>query len=269
MSVNTEEEAKARLEVAQLYVEMGQLPKAVRYFMAAAEIYRDAGQADRASELLQKILEIEPGNVQAQKELSALGAPVPTSAAPPPAPPSAQPFGLAAPTRPSPPPAPPSAGLAAAPPPSAPSPLAPGAGAVPTGKIAVPTPWIFPTREQQAAILSQITEPPDPTLLPYDRLPRVDSKAIQEKIEERQRQEDALRAKDRTRVESAFGDGSSSFEVGGGLLNAATLSGRGRRSAEDSGEHERGRRRRHGLGGARGGNQDLADAIRRRLQNRD
>ena len=36
--MSAQDEIKQRLEVAQLYEEMGQLPKATRYYIAAAEI---------------------------------------------------------------------------------------------------------------------------------------------------------------------------------------------------------------------------------------
>lgn len=253
--MNTEEEAKARLEVAQLYVEMQQLPKAVRYFVAAAEIFRDAGNQARARELYQKVLEIEPDNAQVQQELAALGsggaaAPPPPAATSAMTGPSLQ-FG---------------GGTQGAPPaarPPAAAPAAPSAPAAQVGQLLVPTPWIFPTREQQAAILSQVTTPPDPMAFPFTPLPKVDVRAVQAKQEEREREEEKVRMKDRTRVESAFGDRGSAFQAGGGFLNSATLStGRKRSSSEDSGE----RKRRSGLGGTRGGNQDLADAIRKRLQ---
>ena len=49
--MSAEEEARARLEVAQLYVEMGQAPKAARYYLNAAEIYRDANLPENDSGL--------------------------------------------------------------------------------------------------------------------------------------------------------------------------------------------------------------------------
>ncbi|MGE0494962.1 MAG: hypothetical protein AB7S38_37490 [Vulcanimicrobiota bacterium] len=237
--MNAEDEARARLEVAQLYVEMGQLPKAARYYLAAAEIYRDAGLAHKARELLLKVMEFEPGNVQAQEMIGSLAGTPGVGGAP------------SAPARP-----------AAAPAAQTPAAVTSGGGAG-SGAVTSPTPCLFLRKDQQAAVMSQITQAPDPAAFPFQPLPRVDARAMAKRQEERRQAEEAMRVKDRTRVESAFGGGPGGLTAGGGgLLAQAKRSGQGRRKG-DSTEDEAPKR---GPRGVRSGNTDLADAIRRKLQ---
>lgn len=235
--MNAEDEARARLEVAQLYVEMGQLPKAARYYLAAAEIYRDAGLAHKARELLLKVMEFEPGNVQAQEMIGSLAGTPGVGGAP-----SA--------------PAQPAAAAAQAPA------VASGGGAG-SGAVTSPTPCLFLRKDQQTAVMSQVTQAPDPAVFPFQPLPRVDARAMAKRQEERRKAEEAMKVKDRTRVESAFGGGPGGLTAGGGgLLAQAKRSGQGRRKNE-SAEEEAPKR---GPRGVRSGNTDLADAIRRKLQ---
>lgn len=248
--MSAEEEARARLEVAQLYVEMGQAPKAARYYLNAAEIYRDAGLGAKARELFNKVLELDPGNAQAQAELNAMG--TGGGAAPPTAPPTA-----GSPATPSIPP--PDLGGGGA---ILPSDGTPPPGAT-VGKLQVPTPVIYMRNDQRAAVIAQITTAPDPKAFPFDPLPKVDVNAIAEKLALRKAAEEAEAMKNRTVVESAFSSGGPGFSSGSssGLLGSANLSsagGRKKKAPEPEDDSRKSRRR--------SGNQDLADSIRRRMQ---
>ena len=70
--MSAQDEIKQRLEVAQLYEEMGQLPKATRYYIAAAEIALKGKLFDKGRELLHKALQLDPDNAQAKTYLDKL-----------------------------------------------------------------------------------------------------------------------------------------------------------------------------------------------------
>ena len=231
--MKAQEEIKARLEVAQLYEEMGQLPKASRYYLAAAEIALKAKLFDHGRKLLNKVLELDPDNVQAKTYLQKLDQHLAS-------------LGHA--------PSKPAAGAA------------PAAPAASRGDgVTIPTPALYLRSEQISAILSQVSSAPNPKFFPFTPLPKVDAQAIEEKNKQIEAAKEAERAKERTAVESAFGNRDTGFSTGamtGGFLNQAQRSGR-RKSKEASSEDNNAsssRKRR------RGGNQDLADSIRRRLQ---
>lgn len=239
--MNAQEEIKARLEVAQLYEEMGQLPKASRYYLNAAEIALKAKLFDRGRELLTKVLQLEPDNAQAQGYLQKLDAFMVSQGQ---APPSSQPSGGTA----------------------VPAPAVAMAAAG-SGKVTMPTPALYLRSEQIAAILSQVSSAPNPKFFPYTPLAKIDPRAIEEKNKRMEAAKEAERAKERTAVESAFGNSKGGFTSGGGthgILNAAQRSGSGRRKKEEPEEApatESGRRKRTG-----GANQDLANSILKRLQ---
>lgn len=257
---------------------MGQNAKAARYYLAAAEIYRDAGLPARTRELLNKVLELDPDNAQAQAELTAMGGGAPAAPSAPAAPPSrfgqtsgggssifsdagsggSSRFGAgsapsAAPGVPRPQAAPATPQPQAAPAPSA----APGP---PTGQVMVPVPCVFLRRDQQAAIISQITSAPDPKVFPFDPLPKVDPQAMAEKQRLREEEEEARRLKERTAVESAFGSGPAFQTGGGGFLNQARPTSARSKSEDDSGGNKPRSRRQ------RGGSLDFAESIRKKLQ---
>jgi len=234
--MKAQEEIKARLEVAQLYEEMGQLPKAARYYVAAAEIALKAKLFDRGRELLEKVLELEPENAQAKtylqkldKHLESLGH----------SPPPRKSSGAAS----------HAAGAAAG-----------------SGMVTMPTPSLLLRSEQISAILSQVSSAPNPKFFPFTPLPKIDERAVEEKNRRLEAAREAERAKSRTAVESAFSESSSagftSGEVTSGFLNQVNRSGRSRKKKEESEESSgsEGRRRR------RRGNQDLADSILKRIQ---
>lgn len=236
--MKAQEEIKARLEVAQLYEEMGQHPKAARYYLAAAEIALKGKLFDRGRELLHKVLELDADNSQAKtylqkldKHLESLGQ---------------------APKRPA---------------NNVPAPAGATAG---SGGVTVPTPALYLRSEQISAILSQVSSAPNPKFFPFDPLPKVDADAIEAKNRKLEAKREEARAKERTAVESAFGNRQGSFKKteggGGGFLNAAQRSGRSRKKDKKKEESveakpKDGRRR-----GRRGGNQNLADSIKKRLQ---
>lgn len=234
--MNPQDEIKQRLEVAQLYEEMGQLPKATRYYIAAAETALKGKLFDRGRELLNKALELEPDNAQAKTYLQKLDQHLASlGQAPKPAPGS----GASAPVT----------GAAAG-----------------SGGVTVPTPALYLRSEQISAILSQVSSAPNPKFFPYTPLAKIDEGAIQEKNKRLEAAREAERAKERTAVESAFGNRGSGFTKSGntsGFLNQAQRSGRRREKPEEEEEKssEGSRRSRRG-----GGNQDLADSILKRLQ---
>lgn len=240
--MSAQDEIKQRLEVAQLYEEMGQLPKATRYYIAAAEIALKGKLFDKGRELLHKALQLDPDNAQAKTYLDKLDKHLAS-------------LGVAAPK------APAAAGAAPA--------RAAGSAAAGSGGVTLPTPALYLRSEQISAILSQVSSAPNPKFFPYTPLPKIDEKAIQAKNKRLEAAREAQRAKERTAVESAFGNSSGGFTSSGttsGFLNQAQRSSRRREksveeeSVETSDSSDKGRRRR---GGA---NQDLADSIRKRLQ---
>lgn len=247
----SQEEAQARLEVAQLYHEMGQVAKAVRYYMAAAEIYQAAGNAQRARELLQTVLQLDAGNEPATKQLEALGGSAPQPA-------EVAPTGSAA---------------SAAAIPQAGDSQAPAAGPIPG--IHQPTPWLFTASELVAKIRSLVTSPPDPEKFRFRALPQLDPRAIERKVQEMEALRRREAEKSRTSVASAFGGGHEGSSIfGSGSSPAAGSSGKaggfgnisgGRRRADSGEDSSGGGSRKKKRGAIRGGNRSLADSIRKRL----
>lgn len=234
--MSAQDEIKQRLEVAQLYEEMGQLPKATRYYVAAAEMALKGKLYDQGRQLLNKVLELEPGNPQATTYLQKLDAHL--------------------------------ASLGHAPPAARTAPGTPPANAASGGGLTNPTPALYLRSEQIAAILAQVSSAPNQKFFPYTPLPKIDMNAIAEKNKKLEAAREAERAKDRTAVESAFSNSGGGFTSGGsGFLNQAQRGGGRRREREKEEAQaaapeasDENRRRR------RGANQDLADSIRRRLQ---
>lgn len=300
MSGSPEDEAKARLEVAQLYEGMpGQAVKAARYYFAAAEIFRGAGLNTRAREIYQKVVQLEPSNTQAQTILQSLlqaaGGAAPAAAQPQPQAPAST--GLGAPRPVSPPrPAgepqaaagvqpPRSIGLGASVPTSQPA-AGGDAAAPPRGQVMIPTPWIGREPRYVAAARGQLTAPPDRKILPYDPLPPVDPNKVAARAEARKQAQKELNRKSATRIESAFGNSRSPFvgkPDGGagkpdGGAGAPAPTGRfGGGPAAPAAEPKptpkpapaaepAAGRFGASSGEMRGGNRDLADAIRRKIQ---
>lgn len=227
--MNAQEEIKARLEVAQLYDEMGQKPKAARYYLNGAEIALKAKLFDQGKTLLEKVLELDPDNKEARSYLDRLNQHL-----------AAHGGGAVAPSR---------------------------AANVPKAQgLTVPTPSVYLRKDQITAILAQVASAPNAKFFPFDPLPQVDLKAIEKKAKLEEAKREEQRAKERTTVDSAFSSGPSPFARGGkpsGFLEAQRGGGRSRereKSVENAPE-ERNRR-----GGGRSGNVDLAESIRRRLQ---
>lgn len=259
MSANVEDEARARLDVAQLYEDMGQIPKAVRYYLEAAQIYKEGGIPVRHRELCNKILRLDPGNAQAEAELAsaraASGIDGPPAAAPAPAA-SGEGAPAAAPAAPKP---APSSGNQL-PPLQLPQPQ--------PGRVLVPTPWLFRDPRYVASAKKQLTTPLDRSQLPFDPLPKVDPQMVVLRQEARKKAEEEAARKANPRVGSAFGDRPSPFAKPatpaaptGTPSSAGTSSSAPTPTAAPAAP-------RFGLGGGRSGNQDLAEQIRRRLQER-
>ena len=230
--MNPQDEIKARLEVAQLYEEMGQNPKAARYYLAAAEIALKAKLFDQGRGFLEKVLALDAENKEARSYLDRLNQHLAS-------------HGMA----------PPASGA--------------GPGAVPTvdpsagGGLLVPTPSVYLRKDQISAILSQVASAPNPKFFPFNPLPKVDERAIEQKSRQAEARREEQRAKERTAVESSFSKGPSAFGSGGsGAGMFGNAGGRPRKEKEKSEEAAPEEKRR----GSRGANNDLAEAMRRRLQ---
>jgi len=263
VSGNVEDEARARLDVAQLYEDMGQIPKAVRYYLEAAQIYKEGGVAVRHRELCNKILRLDPDNVQAKAELgaaaAAAGIELPAEAAPAPAPSGAA-SGEGQP--------------AAARKPASGNQLPPLQLPQPQpGKVLVPTPWLFRDPRYVKEAKKQVPTPVERSRLPFDPLPQVDPQMVMIKQEARKKAEEEAARKANPRVGSAFsGDRPSAFTSGiakpAGGFGMASSAGAAAANTNPGNPAPQAPPRPAALGGGRSGNQDLADQIRRRLQER-
>jgi hypothetical protein len=246
---------------------MGQGAKAVRYLIAAAEIYRDRGDQARMREVYQRVLAIEPNNAQATKDLGALqqaaidaqARPSAGGGAPAPSPAGAQPAARG------PQPTPVAAG---APPAGAQSNQA---GVGPGGRrVMVPTPWVGRDPKFLAAVRAQVTGPPDKMLFPFHPLPRIDDRALQAKAEARREKEAQEARKNQTRVDSQFSSGESRFSFGGAAQQQQPAGTFGQASgpavpSQPAAQAPTGSRFAP-AGDIKGGNRDLADMIRKRME---
>ena len=250
MSGNVEDEARARLDVAQLYEDMGQMPKAIRYYLEAAQIYREGGVPARHRELCNKILRLDPGNAQAQEELnqaraaSGIDAPAP--------PPSAEP----------------AAPAVAAASPAAAAPAPPKAGGLPPlqlpqpqpGKVLIPTPWLFRDPRYVQRAKKQLTTPLERSQLPFDPLPKVDPQMVMIKQEQRKKQEEEAARKANPIRESAFAKREGSVFTSNKPATPAAATTSAPKAATPAPQQAQ-----PTPGGGRAGNLDLAEAIRRRM----
>lgn len=265
-----EDEARARLDVADLYIDMGQVPKAIRYYLEAVQIYLDSKSTMRAKELLQKILQLDPGNAQAQGELKKL-----TGSEPPPAaaaaagggaPSGARPSGEGAPAAPAKP-----ANPNALPPLQLPQPQ--------PGKVLVPTPWLFRDPRYVAKAKKDLASRSiDRTVLPFDPLPKVDPQMVMIKQEQRKKADEEAARKSQKHVESSFSRGESRFGAktdGGAKPSGIAFPKPGATpaalpaaaaSTAPAPAAPQGPVRLGSLGGSRSGNQELAEQIQRRMQ---
>lgn len=253
MSASVEDEARARLDVAQLYEEMNQIPKAVRYYLEAAQIYKDGGVQVRYKEMLTKVLQLDPENAQAQTEMNRVNTPPPATYAP-----TARPAAPA--------PSKPGGNSPSLPPLQMPTPQA--------GKVLCPTPWLFRDPRYVQSAKKQLTQAVDRNELQFDPLPKVDPQMVMLKQEQRKKAEEEAARRANPRVVSAFADRPSPFASNqggekkpGGLFGGAASSGP--RSAPGTpAPQEQPAASRFGMGGGRSGNQDLAEQIQRRLRER-
>ena len=263
MSGNVEDEARARLDVAQLYEDMGQTAKAARYYLEAAQIYKDGKVFSRAKELYNKVLKLEPGNVTAADELEGLTGPTPNSTVavsnPDAGGASSGEGGAVAPAK------KPSGNQL--PPLQLPKPQ--------PGKVLVPTPWLFRDPRYVASAKKQITIAVERERLAYDPLPRVDPQMVMLKQEQRKKAEEEAARKAKPQVESAFANRPSAFGgqsggSGGGLFGKTSAPSAPAAPAASSTPAQPQTpppaARPGQLGGARGGSADLAELIQRRLQ---
>ena len=256
MSGNVEDEARARLDVAQLYEDMGQMPKAIRYYLEAAQIYREGGVPARHRELCNKILRLDPGNAQAQGELdqarSASGIDGPPEPAP--APPKS------------------ASGEGAAPAVAA-APAAPRPGQLPPlqlpqpqpGKVLIPTPWLFRDPRYVQSAKKQLSTPLTRSQLNFDPLPKVDPQMVMIKQDQRKKADEEAARKARPVVDSAFAnrDRPSMFTSNTPPKTGAALGTSSGTSAPTPAPQPQ---QPLGFGGGRAGNLDLAEQIRRRMR---
>ncbi|MBN9415433.1 MAG: hypothetical protein J0I12_08320 [Candidatus Eremiobacteraeota bacterium] len=254
MSGNVEDEARARLDVAQLYEDMGQMPKAIRYYLEAAQIYREGGVPARHRELCNKILRLDPNNGPAQEELNAARAAagdVPAA----PAVDAAAPAAVGGAT----------ATAAAA------APAAPKPGQLPPlqlpqpqpGKVLIPTPWLFRDPRYVQSAKKQLSKPLERSQLPFDPLPKVDPQMVMIKQEQRKKAEEEAARKLNPVRGSAFEkrEGSIFTAPKPAAPAAATPSAPVAPTPAPQPAAPT-------PGGGRAGNLDLAEAIRRRMQER-
>jgi hypothetical protein len=263
VSASAEDEARARLEVAQLYEEMGQADKAVKYLLGAGEILRSGGLMTRAREIYQRILRLDPANPSALQALnSILGA----GGAAPGDPPAAGQAAQVAPPRTS-----SSSGEGALP--AAVHAQAEVSAEITNSGLQVPTPLLYRDARLIAAVRSEVNQGPDHGLFPYDPLPKVDPAVLAARAEARKKAEDVARKKATPRVESAFGGPGGGYAspvnrpTSGGLSGAQT-SGGSKFGAQRAPEPQTSRFT-GGSGEIRGGNRDLAEQIARRLKGGD
>lgn len=228
--MNAQEEIKARLEVAQLYEEMGQNPKAARYYLAAAEICLKHKIYTQGQGYLQKVLTLDPENAQAQSYLERLQAHL-------------EAHGMGA----------KSEGESSK------------VGAAPQGdgKLTRPIPALYLSQDQISAILSQVTSAPNPKFFPFDPLPKVDKGAIARKAAQAEAKREEQRAKERTAVASSFSSGESSFKSGAGFLSQVQGSGRKSKKEREKAKAEKQGKKKRRRGGA---NQSLAESIAKRAR---
>lgn len=266
MSASVEDEARARLDVAQLYEDMGQMPKAIRYFLEAAQIYRTGGLVAKARELLDKVLALEPDNAAAELEIRRLTSGQTQAAV------AANDAATAATAAANAPPRPASTAPAAPP-----KPKAPAANALPqlqlpqpqAGKVLVPTPWLFRDPRYVQAAKKQLLAPVDRKVLLFDPLPKVDAQMVMVKQEQRKKAEAEAARKANPRVESAFGARPSPFAAGAAAPSAGGIFGNAKASAPAPQAPAPGSAAPappRGGGGGRAGNLELAEQIRRRMQ---
>ena len=224
------------------------MPKAIRYYLEAAQIYREGGVPARHRELCNKILRLDPGNAQAQEELNSARAASGLDG------PSAPPSGETP---------PPTAGAVAAAP-AAPKP--PAAGALPPlqlpqpqpGKVLIPTPWLFRDPRYVQSAKKQLTTPLERSQLQFDPLPKVDPQMVMIKQEQRKKQEEEAARKANPIRESAFAKREGSVFTSNKPSAPAATKPAAPAAAPAPAQPT--------PGGGRAGNLDLAEAIRRRMQ---
>lgn len=258
MSGNVEDEARARLDVAQLYEDMGQMPKAIRYYLEAAQIYREGGVPARHRELCNKILRLDPGNAQAQGELdqarSASGIDGPPEPAPAPVAKSAS---------------------GEEPSPVAAAPAAPKPGQLPPlqlpqpqpGKVLIPTPWLFRDPRYVQSAKKQLSTPLTRSQLNFDPLPKVDPQMVMIKQDQRKKADEEAARKARPVVDSAFAnrDRPSMFTSNTPPKTGAAL---GTSSGAAPAPAPQQQAPNLGFGGGRAGNLELAEQIRQRMRDK-
>lgn len=159
-------------------------------------------------------------------------------------------------------------GAPTGPPPAAP----PGRGPTPAslaaapGQLHTPPPLLYIDPAKAAKIRQQVTTPPDPAKLPWTPLQKVDAEAAARAVEaaEKRRQASSPTSEASGPVRSAFSSTPSPV-TGGGLFGAPRDGGAssGGTSTPRFGAPES---RPAAGGGTRTGNQALADAIAKRMQ---
>ncbi len=255
MSGNVEDEARARLDVAQLYEDMGQMPKAIRYYLEAAQIYREGGVPARHRELCNKILRLDPSNAQAQEELNQARAASGIDGPPEPAPAAAVSDA--------------SSGSGEGAVSAAPAAPKQQAGGLPPlqlpqpqpGKVLIPTPWLFRDPRYVQSAKKQLSTPLERSQLPFDPLPKVDPQMVMIKQEQRKKAEEEAERKRRPTVDSAFAKREGSVFTTNKPASPAKTTSSAAPAAPAAPPQQT-----PTPGGGRAGNLDLAEAIRRRMQ---
>ncbi|MEW6279165.1 MAG: hypothetical protein AB1758_11110, partial [Candidatus Eremiobacterota bacterium] len=135
--------------------------------------------------------------------------------------------------------------------------------APPPGQLHTPPPLLFVDLARVPAIREQVLEPPDSVKLPWTPLPRVDPDAVSRAVDAAEKRKLASDASKQTGpIRSAFGDQQSSF-TGGSMFGQGGTPGGQQAPPPRFGAPESAPK--PGASG-RTGNQSLADAIARKLQ---
>ena len=128
------------------------------------------------------------------------------------------------------------------------------------GKVLVPTPWLFRDPRYVQSAKKQLTQPLSRATLDFDHLPKVDPQMVMIKQEQRKKADEEAARKLNPRVESAFGRGESRFGGGspfGKPASAAAAPAAAAAAAPVAPAPKY---------GGRSGNQELAEQIRKRVQ---
>lgn len=129
------------------------------------------------------------------------------------------------------------------------------------GKVLIPTPWLFRDPRYVQSAKKQLSNPLERSQLPFDPLPKVDPQMVMIKQEQRKKAEEEAERKRRPTVDSAFAKREGSVFTSNKPASPVKNT-----SSAGSGTPAPQPQQQPTPGGGRAGNLDLAEAIRRRMQ---